>query len=47
MLIHQEAGGHAARLDGSAYRSSHLDGGLLIAPDRDSWEELRRELFSE
>ena len=24
VLIHQEAGGHAARLDGSAYRSSHL-----------------------
>ena len=26
---------------------SHLDGGLMIAPDRDSWAELRRELFSE
>jgi len=47
VLIHQEAGGHAARLDGSAYLSSHLDGGLMIAPDRDSWAELRRELFSE
>jgi fructose-1,6-bisphosphatase/inositol monophosphatase family enzyme len=47
VLIHQEAGGHAARLDGSSYRSSHVDGGLLIAPDRDSWSELRRELFSE
>ena len=47
VLIHQEAGGHAARLDGSAYRSSHLGGDLLIAPDKDCWIELRRELFSE
>jgi fructose-1,6-bisphosphatase/inositol monophosphatase family enzyme len=47
VLIHQEAGGYAARLDGSAYLSSHLEGGLMIAPDKDSWAELRRELFSE
>ena len=45
VLIHQEAGGHAARLDGSAYRSSHLDGGLLIAPDKDSWSELKQALW--
>ena len=32
VLIHAEAGGHSARLDGSAYRPSHLDGGLLVAP---------------
>jgi fructose-1,6-bisphosphatase/inositol monophosphatase family enzyme len=47
VLIHQEAGGYAARLDGSAYRAGHLDGGLMIAPDEASWAELRRELWEE
>lgn len=47
VLIQQEAGGHAARLDGSAYLPSHLAGGLMIAPDRASWAELRRELWAE
>ncbi|MEI9416952.1 inositol monophosphatase family protein [Mesorhizobium sp. Cs1321R2N1] len=46
VLIHQEAGGHAARIDGSAYLPSHVDGGLLVAPDQDSWQELRRELWA-
>ena len=46
-LIHQEAGGYAARFDGSAYRPGHVDGGLMIAPDRDSWHALRRELWAE
>ena len=45
VLIHGEAGGHSARLDGSRYRPWHLGGGLLAAPDRDSWEEVRRELW--
>ena len=45
VLIHGEAGGHSARLDGSRYRPWHLGGGLLAAPDRDSWEEIRRELW--
>jgi fructose-1,6-bisphosphatase/inositol monophosphatase family enzyme len=47
VLIHQEAGGHAARLDGSPYLPSHLAGGLMIAPDKASWAELRRELWAE
>ncbi|MBZ9993323.1 inositol monophosphatase family protein [Mesorhizobium sp. BH1-1-4] len=47
VLIHQEAGGHAARIDGSAYLPSHVDGGLLVAPDWDSWQDLRRELWAE
>ena len=46
-LIQIEAGGHVARLDGSAYRPEHLDGGLLVAPDRESWAELRRELWAD
>lgn len=44
-LISQEAGAYAARLDGSAYEPRHVDGGLLIAPDRESWEMLRRDVF--
>jgi fructose-1,6-bisphosphatase/inositol monophosphatase family enzyme len=47
VLIHAEAGGYAARFDGSAYLSSHVGGGLLVAPDRESWDELRRELWAE
>lgn len=44
-LIAQEAGAYAARFDGSAYRPSHVEGGLLVAPDRESWDMLRREVF--
>ncbi|MDE1158547.1 MAG: inositol monophosphatase [Neorhizobium sp.] len=40
-LIVQEAGGHVARFDGSAYLPSHTDGGLLVATDPDSWQALR------
>ncbi len=46
-LIHQEAGGYLARWDGSAYLPSHVDGGLLVAPDRQSWSELRHELWAD
>jgi len=45
-LIHAEAGGYSARFDGSAYRPGHLDGGLLVAPDRESWAELRKALWA-
>jgi fructose-1,6-bisphosphatase/inositol monophosphatase family enzyme len=45
-LISQEAGGYAARFDGSAYLPHHLDGGLLITPDKESWELLRHEVFT-
>jgi fructose-1,6-bisphosphatase/inositol monophosphatase family enzyme len=44
-LLHAEAGGYSARFDGSAYRPGHLDGGLLVAPDRESWNELRSALW--
>ncbi|MFD1326557.1 inositol monophosphatase family protein [Mycoplana ramosa] len=44
-LISQEAGAYAARFDGSAYEPRHLDGGLLIAPDSESWHMLRRKVF--
>ncbi|TPM54328.1 inositol monophosphatase [Mesorhizobium sp. B2-2-4] len=47
VLIHTEAGGHAARFDASAYLPSHVGGGLLVAPDRESWRELRSELWTQ
>jgi fructose-1,6-bisphosphatase/inositol monophosphatase family enzyme len=45
VLLHEEAGGYAARVDGSAYRPMTFDGGLICAPDRASWEALREALF--
>jgi fructose-1,6-bisphosphatase/inositol monophosphatase family enzyme len=45
-LIHAEAGGHVAKLDGTPYRAGDAsDGRLLAAPDLDSWLELRRMLW--
>lgn len=44
-LLHREAGGHSARLDGSDYRPTCRDGGLLCAPDQASWEALRAALL--
>ena len=45
-LISQEAGGYVARFDGSPYLPSHREGGLIIATDRNSWDLLRREIFT-
>ena len=44
-LIAQEAGGHVARFDGSAYLPHHVEGGLLVATDEESWQLLRREIL--
>ena len=46
-LIATEAGGYAARFDGSAYLPNHVDGGLLVATCKDSWQMLRRELIGD
>lgn len=46
-LLHREAGGYAAHFDGSPYQATDLDGGLLCAPDRDSWEALHQVLMGE
>ncbi len=40
-LIMQEAGAHVARFDGSAYLPHHREGGLICAPDEDSWTVFR------
>ena len=45
VLMSQEAGGYAARLDGRPYLPSHVDGGLLVTINREAWDELRREVF--
>lgn len=44
-LLHHEAGGHSAHFDGSPYRPTHTTGGLLCAPDRASWDAVRRALL--
>ncbi len=46
VLISEEAGAYARRFDGSHYLPHHIDGGLLITPDKPSWELLRREVFT-
>ena len=43
-LIHREAGGYNACLDGSPYRWSSGGEGLLCAPDEASWTALRHAL---
>jgi len=45
VLIHTEAGGHTALVDGAPYRPTVLGGRLMAAPDRESWEALRGHLF--
>ena len=45
-LLHQEAGGYSARLDGSPYTPLRTDGGLICAPDRDSWQAVRGVLLA-
>lgn len=45
VLTHQEAGGHTAKLDGTPYCPGDTEGGILSAPDRESWKMLRREIL--
>lgn len=45
VLIHAEAGGYTACLDGTPYRPGKVEGGLITACDRDSWALVRREIF--
>jgi fructose-1,6-bisphosphatase/inositol monophosphatase family enzyme len=47
VLLHQEAGGYAALLDGSAPAPSITQGGMICAPDRAGWEALRMALFED
>jgi fructose-1,6-bisphosphatase/inositol monophosphatase family enzyme len=45
VLIHSEAGGYAARYDGSRYLPSQTTGGIICAPDRESWTAIHEVLF--
>lgn len=45
-LLHREAGGYAACLDGSPYSPTRTDGGLICTPDETSWSELRATLLN-
>ncbi|MEN0074242.1 MAG: inositol monophosphatase family protein [Paracraurococcus sp.] len=45
-LLHREAGGYAARFDGSAYGPLVTGGGMIAAPDRASWEALHAALLA-
>jgi fructose-1,6-bisphosphatase/inositol monophosphatase family enzyme len=44
-LLHQEAGGYSAKLDGTPYDPTRVDGGLICAPDQASWAALRETLL--
>ncbi len=47
-LIHREAGGHAARFDGSPYDPARqTSGGLICAPDPASWREAHAALLGD
>ncbi|WP_149535618.1 inositol monophosphatase family protein [Siccirubricoccus phaeus] len=45
-LLHREAGGYAARFDGTPYRPVEHTGGLIVAPNREGWEELHATLIA-
>jgi fructose-1,6-bisphosphatase/inositol monophosphatase family enzyme len=44
VLIHAEAGGHAATMGAEIYRPTMTEGHLLAAPDKASWEAIRAAL---
>ena len=46
-LLHREAGGYSAHFDGSAYRPTHLTGGLICAPDAASWRLAKDALLEQ
>ncbi|WP_228259652.1 inositol monophosphatase family protein [Siculibacillus lacustris] len=46
-LIHTEAGGWSAHFDGTPYVPTDLGGGLLLAPDRESWQRIHDALFQD
>jgi fructose-1,6-bisphosphatase/inositol monophosphatase family enzyme len=40
-LIHREAGGYSARLDGAPYTPTETTGGIILAPDEECWAVVR------
>lgn len=45
VLLHAEAGGHAALVDGTPYRPALTGGSLLMAPDEESWRAVWERLL--
>ena len=45
VLLVEEAGGRARRLDGSEYLVAQTSTGLLVAADEHTWTRVRRELL--
>jgi len=45
VLLHAEAGGHAALVGGESYAPTLTGGSLLLAPDAESWKRLRDTLY--
>ncbi len=47
VLLHAEAGGYDAYLDGGRYRPGRINApGLMLTPDEASWQRLYRQLIS-
>lgn len=44
-LIHREAGGYTAHFDGSPYLPVNRSGGLISAPDQETWHVVRDALL--
>ncbi len=44
VLVHGEAGGYAALIDGAPYSPRRRAGSVLVAPDRASWDAIRDRL---
>jgi fructose-1,6-bisphosphatase/inositol monophosphatase family enzyme len=45
VLLHQEAGGYAAKFDGSPYLPGETTGGLICVPDQESWHVVHKALL--
>ena len=45
-LIHSEAGGYQARFDGNSYLPLELTKGLIAAPSKATWEEIRKSFLN-
>ncbi|MEZ2127370.1 MULTISPECIES: inositol monophosphatase family protein [unclassified Sinorhizobium] len=44
VLAHHEAGGYTAKFDGTPYLPGETSGGIISAPDRESWKMIAREI---
>ena len=46
-LLHQEAGGYSAQFDGTPYRPTVTEGGLICTPDETSWHALHQAVLGD